>query len=144
MGTQQNVQVVTDFIDAFNSRDWDRLRVLCGDSITIHDPSAPEAIRGKAAAVEMFQAFVDYFADGRIDIERNFGQGAWVCSMNRETGTAKVPPEGAQGEGAKPKSYSIPTCYAARVEEGAVQELHFFYDAQAMMTQLGSSEASEG
>lgn len=124
---EKNVKLTMALEEAFNARDWERLGRTLAESVVVHDPANPKPVRGREAVLQMFREFVGHFPTARIEGARRFGEGDWVCSQNVETGTQK------EGD----RDYRIDTCYVFRVENEELTEIHFYYDALGMMTQLG-------
>ncbi|MFQ5908975.1 MAG: ester cyclase [Thermoplasmata archaeon] len=134
MSVEENIRRVTHFQEAFNARDWDRMRESFAESVVIYDPALPEPPQGPEAAVRMFQEFASSFPTSRVEKQHAFGQADWVCVENEETGGRKD----------AHKSYRIRTCYTYRVSDEGVTQVHLYYDALGLMTQIGMSPSEAG
>ncbi len=135
----QSVQADRDaWGDAFNRRDKGRFTELHSESVVFHDPTLPQPIRGRADLGEWFDGLFKMFPDCRVEIDRVYGLGDWVCAECVETGTMKGPIRHPKGEvPATGKSFRMNLVVVCRVEGGRIAEVRGFYDVPDLMTQLG-------
>ena len=133
MGVEENVSLATAFQEAYNARDWDALQETLAESVVVHDPAAPEPLRGRDSVLQMLQGSAEFFPTSRIEGVHRFGQRDRVCVENVETGARKD----------SENRYRIRTCYTFKVAGGELSEIRFYYDALGMMTQIGMSPSGE-
>ena len=87
----------------------------------------------------MVQGIIDAFPDGRVDVERSFGEGDWGCIQVQFAGTHTGPlatPEGGEIP-ATNKPVRFPYCIVAKFENGEVTQLYEYFDQLDLLTQLG-------
>ena len=95
VGVEENLQVVTDFQDAFNARDWDRMMGFFSESAVSYLSVLPEPLRGPAAQREYLKGIVLAFPDMRVIPQNVFGQGDYVVYSAVETRARGAEPLGS-------------------------------------------------
>ena len=139
MSVEENIRVVRATIEAINARDWDGFDSVHAESVVVSTPQTPEPTKGRAAHRESVQVFTTAFPDLRIEEERIFGQGDWLCSERIATGTHKGPLRGAGGQTvpATGKPVRVGLVEVSKVEGGEITEERLYFDLLGMMAQLG-------
>ena len=139
MSVEENLQVADADFEALNDHDLDRYLGVHAESFVLYAPDSPEPRKGREALREWIQGFVNAFPDLRVERERSFGQGDWVCVEYTVTGTHKGPLPGPGGEmiPATNKAVRLPGSVVFKVEGGKITEAHEYYDILGMMAQLG-------
>ena len=135
----ENLKVVDDFVNAFNTRDWDRISGLYAKSVVYWTPDNTEPEKGREKVRQVFVGYTAAFPDAHNKKERAFGMGDWVCVEYVFTGTHKGPltgPDGKQVPGTG-KSVRVPWVSLYRMESGRIVEWHAYWDALGMWKQLG-------
>ncbi len=136
---QDQTKVVKDaWDDAFNRRDGERFVNLHSASVTFHDPTLPQPVRGRTELGKWFGGLFKMFPDCKLEIERVYGLGDWVCVECIESGTMKGPIRHPKGEVPPTgKSYRISAVLVCRIEGSNIAEVRAFYDVPDLMSQLG-------
>ena len=139
MSVEENLRLVNESAEAYNSRNWDRYYELHAESIVRHDPSFPEPIKGRAAHREAVQGVLKAFPDMSAEDVRAFGQGDQLSVEFTMTGTHTGPlavPDG-QTIPATNKSFRLNILEVLKWEGGQIVEEHAYYDVLGFMAQLG-------
>ena len=139
MSVEENLRLVREALEAYNSRDWDRYDELHAESIVRRDPAFPEPLKGGAAHRQFVQGGLKAFPDVRAEDVRVFGQGDWVCLEFTITGTHTGPlalPDGRTIP-ATNKSFRVKIGELVKWEGGQIVEERAYYDVLGWFTQLG-------
>jgi predicted ester cyclase len=138
MSEQENVRIATEYLEAWNSRDYDRLRTYHGDSFSSLLPgvSGPVGEVGHRASMEATWAA---FPDLTFEITRIIAQGDYVVVNWIGTGThtgpmatptgGAIPPTGRKG--------IIPGSDTLEIRDGKVVGTEVYYDRASLLGQLG-------
>lgn len=139
MTVEENVNIVKQTEDSFNTQDWDRFVNLHAESVVVKSPNLDKPIRGREALLEFAKGYYATFPDLSMKIERMIGQGDWVVTEELVTGTNTGPLTSPTGEEIPPtnKPIRMNQAFVFRVDNGFVQEVHIYFDQMGMMTQLG-------
>ncbi len=124
--------------DAFNERDWERMRSLMADTIAYSD-------RPRGLELGSFDEFLGWLkelttgmSDARVNDPDYLEAGEYsVCRFNGR-GTNDGPMGPAQATTGK--RMDMPFCEILRVQNGRVTSGEIFYDQLTMLTQLGLAE----
>lgn len=125
--------------DAFNERDWERMRSLIAETIAYSD-------RPRGLELDSFDEFLGWLkewttgmSDARVNDPDYLGAGEHsVCRFNGR-GTNDGPMRPAQATTGK--RIDMAFCEILRVQNGRVTSGEIFYDQLTMLTQLGLAEA---
>jgi steroid delta-isomerase-like uncharacterized protein len=139
MSVEENMRVIEAAFEAFNARDWDRFDELHAESLVVSGPDSPEPVKGRPAHREWAEGLVTAFPDIRVERQRAFGAGDWVCEEIAAAGTHNGPLKGPgdQTIPATGKLVRLTFCAVTKVEGGQITEEHGYYDRLGMMAQLG-------
>ena len=139
MSVEDNLRVINKVGEAYNARDWDRVAKLHAESVIGWSPESPEPRKGRAAIREEFVGYATAFPDSRLQVERTFGQGDWVCGEFTFTGTHKgaLPGPGGQTVPATNKPLRMTYAVVFKFDRGEIVERHEYFDLSGMMAQLG-------
>jgi predicted ester cyclase len=130
-------RIATQFVDAFNAHDEERIRALNAENGVIEAPGDVR-IEGKDAVTAYAMAWLNAFSDSRITIHGEIAEGDWVAQRFTFEGThdgvlaspaGEIPPTQRQlaGRGVQ----------VLRIEGDAVAETQLYFDQVQLMTQLG-------
>ena len=123
---------------AFNEKDVERVRELSADDYEFVDFASGERYTGRDGSAEQAQTWFSAFPDLEIEIENHIDAGEWQVVEARARGTNTGPLATPAGElPATGRGVDIPFCTVVRVRGGEAFSVHDYYDAAAMMMQLG-------
>lgn len=138
MTVSENIELVRQATDAYNTDGARGMAEFMDDAIVDHFASGREPLEGKMAFIEDNIAFAKIFANLRAEITNSFGQDDWVCIQGFMTGThqgaftlqsgKQIPPTG--------KIIRIPFCNVVKLKDGKIVEIHEYFDQLNFMTQL--------
>lgn len=121
--------------DMFNSRDWDGFAADLAENCELVDHARNVTVKGRQQHVELEQAWVAAFSDGRITSPRFFDAGSATVMLFTGVGRNDGPfgPFPATG-----RETSSPFCEVREYDnDGKVVRTEWYYDQLSMLTQLG-------
>jgi C-1 hydroxylase len=130
---EANKAVIRSFVDAWNSRDFDRFQALMGEGAVLRigggvvpcDPAGTRAIA---------QEWTTAFPDWRFDLLDLIAEGDKVVAHMPYSGTHRQP---ILGVAPTDRSCSVDEIVIFRVTEGKIAEAWEVYDEAGMWRQLG-------
>jgi ketosteroid isomerase-like protein len=125
--------------EAFNARDWDRMRELVADSLTFTDRPRGIEMRSVDEFLGRLNEWTTGMSDAKVGEPRYLEAGDHsVCRfVGSGTNDGPIgPPRAVTG-----KRMEMPFCELLRVRDGKVVEGEMYYDQLTMLTQLGLAEA---
>lgn len=131
--TETNKDVVRSFVDAWNTRDFDRFTALMGDDAVLHVggvdvPCSPAGTR--AIAEEWTSAFPDW----RFQLLDLVAEADRVVAHLPYSGTQRGAIVGVEATG---RSCTVDEMVIFRIAEGRIAEAWEVYDEAGMWRQLG-------
>ena len=125
--------IARDYLEAFNRRDWDRIRELFAPeySYTGGDGQKREGPEAGLAVAQMWSAA---FSDAKIDI-RHIHTAEHVATVEF-TGSGTHDGE-LMGIAPTGKRVSIPACTVLKIKDGKIKAEREYMDMAHMMQQLG-------
>lgn len=129
----RNTDSVLGIYDAFNRRDWDKMRSYISDSFT--ENSGGHTYTGKDGAVTSARVWADAFEDAKVTDVRLHDAGETVVAefVGRGTHTAQLDTIPATG-----KSVALPYCEIYRFNnQGEAVAMTAYFDQLALLGQLG-------
>jgi steroid delta-isomerase-like uncharacterized protein len=124
--------------DAFNRRDWEKIRAMAAPDLVYDDHPRNLTIQGPDDFIGWLQGWVTGMSDARPDEPRYLDAGTHSIAMFRGRGVNDGPMGPANATG---KSIDVPFCEIVRVEDGRIAGGDIYYDAMTMFAQLGVVEA---
>ena len=125
--------------DAFNERDWERMRSLMAETIAYSD-------RPRGLELGSFDEFLGWLkelttgmSDARVNDPDYLEAGEYSVGRFNGRGTNDGPMGPAQATTGK--RMDMPFCEILRVQNGRVTSGEIFYDQLTMLTQLGLDQA---
>jgi steroid delta-isomerase-like uncharacterized protein len=130
---EANKALVRSFVEAWNTRDFDRFDALMGEAAVLHvgggqvtcDPAGTRAI-----AEEWTSAFPDW----RFELLRLVAEGTLVVAHMPYSGTHRGRIVGVEATG---RSCTVDEIVIFRIAEGRIAEAWEVYDDAGMWRQLG-------
>jgi predicted ester cyclase len=130
-------EVATQFVDAFNAHDEERIRTLNAENGVLEAPGDVR-VEGRDAVTAYAMAWLNAFSDSRIVLHGELVDDDWVAQRFTFEGTH-------DGVMASPAGEIQPThrrltgrgIQLIRVENDAVAETQLYFDQVQLMTQLG-------
>ena len=125
--------------DAFNERDWERMRSLMAETIAYGDRPRGLELGSLDEFLGWLREWATGMSDARVSEPDYLEAGEYsVCRfMGRGTNDGPMGP----GKAVTGKRMDMPFCEILRVQEGRVVSGEIFYDQLTMLTQLGLAEA---
>jgi steroid delta-isomerase-like uncharacterized protein len=128
--------------DMFNSRDWDGFAADLAENCELVDRARNVTVKGRQQFLELNQAWVTAFSDGRITSPRFFDAGSTTVMLFTGTGRNDGPlgPLPATG-----REVSVDFCEIHEYDaDGKVVRGEWYYDQLTMLTQLGHMQPPAG
>jgi steroid delta-isomerase-like uncharacterized protein len=125
--------VVKESLDAWNSRNFDRMRDLMHPGYTYTGGDGREQ-KGPEAGLAVARMFATAFPDGRIDVVNIKESGDTVLVEFVGRGTHKGDMMGIAPTG---RSVTLPICDVLEVRDGKIYREREYIDMAHMLTQLG-------
>jgi len=128
-------QVVRAYIQAWNDRDYDRMRELVEESYVLVDPAAPDgAVRGPDATEAYLRELVTAFPDLHIDICDSLGGEEMAMVELRWSGTHEGPFRGLPPTG---RTVELRGMEKHVVADGRLQRTVVHLDGEEFKQELG-------
>lgn len=129
--TQENQQLVQEYLQAFNDRDHDRLSDLLAADVVEH--GVHETLRGPEAVIDFLESYFETFPDYTGSTEAMVAEGDAVVVRYSARGTHSdeyqdVSPSGQTAEWSGMSMY--------RVEDGRIAEIWLEEDRLGLLEQL--------
>ncbi len=123
-----------ELAQAWNNRDWNKLRELHHDEFTAIATDGRQLGGGPDAAVAEGRMWAEAFPDGKVEVRRVYTQGntsiGEMVGRGTQTGTFMgVAPTG--------KRVEIHYCTVLDLRDGKVQRQREYIDTGAILTQIG-------
>lgn len=125
--------IAKDYVEAWNNRDFDRMRGLIHRDYTYTGGDGREQ-KGPEAGLAVSQMFASAFPDGRMDVVNMKEAGDTVLVEGIGHGTHRGDLIGIAPTG---RSVTIPVCEVFEVRDGKIHREREYMDMATMMTQLG-------
>jgi steroid delta-isomerase-like uncharacterized protein len=134
MSAQEKVIVRRYFEEILDGGNLDLVDEIFDPQYVLHDPNAPEEVRGLEGAKQFVGVFRSAFPDIAHTIEDQIAEGDKVVTRLRARATHKgelmgIPPTGEE--------VTIEGISIWRIANGKIKECWFNYDALGLMRQLG-------
>ena len=110
------------FIERANAHDLSGLTLLMTDDHAFVN-AAGEVTRGREMAADLWQSYLEWLPDYRIDVERVVGEGNVVALFGSVHGTPIDSPTG---------TWDIPAAWQGVVTDGRLSELRIYVDTYPM------------
>ena len=139
MSTQDNIRIVNETLDAFNSHEMSGFVEHMAESIVDYMPGRPEPLRGPKAIREDNSSFLTIFPDAHFKKTNEFGQDDWVCIQGffEATHEGPFPVPGGQPIPPTGKKLRVSQCMVVKLNEGKIIEIHEYFNHLDFMSQLG-------
>jgi SnoaL-like polyketide cyclase len=121
--------------DMFNSRDWGGFAADLAENCELVDQARNVTVKGRQQFVELEQAWVTAFSNGKVSSPRFIDAGSTTVMVFTGTGRNDGPlgPLPATGREA-----SLPFCEIREYDaDGKVVRAEWYYDQLTMLAQLG-------
>ena len=130
-------RIATEFVDAFNAHDAERIRALNAPDGVVEAPGDVR-VEGRDATTAYAMGWLDAFPDARLTVHTELVDGDWVAQRFTFEGTHEAPLESPTGPiPATHRRLSGRGMQLVRVEGDAVAETHLYFDQVQVLTQLG-------
>ena len=125
--------IVNKYLEAWNDRDFDRMRGLMHPDYTYTGGDGKEQ-KGPEAGLAVSQTFARAFPDGRINVVniKEFGDTVLVEFIGRGTHRGDL-----MGIAPTGRSVSLPVCEVFELRDGKIHREREYRDMATIMTQLG-------
>ena len=136
MGTTQNIDVFTDWIEAHRAHDLDSLVTFLTDDVTIKSAAGADmpSAKGKEEARHHWQTIFTTFPDFRMEAVDLTAEGDTLFAEIAHGGTMQGPmgPKAPTGQ-----SYRTQGAFRFDFSEGKIQSILSYWDTGTMARQLG-------
>jgi predicted ester cyclase len=130
-------KIATEFVDAFNAHDEERIRALNAENAVMEAPGDVR-LEGKEATTAYAMSWLNAFPDARITVHNDIVEGDWVAQRFTFEGTHDGTLQSPAGEiPATNRRLTGRGTQLMRVEGDAVAETQLYFDQVQVMTQLG-------
>jgi steroid delta-isomerase-like uncharacterized protein len=125
--------VAKDYLEAWNKRDYNRMRGLMHRDYTYTGGDGQEQ-KGPEAGLAVSQMFARAFPDGRIDVVniKEFGDTVLVEFIGRGTHRGDL-----MGIAPTGRSVTIPVCEVLELRDGKIYREREYMDMVTIMVQVG-------
>ena len=124
--------------EAFNGRDWERMRSLLAETVSYDDRPRSLQIRSVEDFIAWLQEWVTGMSDARVTAPEYIDAGEYSICRFTGQGTNDGPMGSMQATTSK--RMDMPFCEILRVESGRITGGDIYYDRLTMLTQLGLAE----
>jgi len=139
----QNATTARTLYDAWNRRDFDDFAELMADGEIVVTGSG-QRFEGADGARAFAHMWADAFPDGRVAIDNTIEAGDHVAveftGTGTQTGTLASPAGDIPATG---RSVTLKLCDVYEFREGKIASLRTYFDAAALLTQLGVMPEAE-
>ncbi len=133
-------EIHSELLDAWNRRDWDKMRNLFHDDYTYTGADGKELV-GPEAGIEVARSYAEAFPDGKTEITN-------LC-VSGNTAVAEFVARGThQGElmGVAPtgKPIEVRVCNVMEIRDGKVYREREYLDTMTILVQIGAAPPPGG
>jgi steroid delta-isomerase-like uncharacterized protein len=130
--------IARQLYENWNQRDFDASAGLAADDCEVTIAGSGERFHGPDGAREYARRWADAFPDGRITVDNVIAAGDHVACQFTGTGTHTGALRTPMGEiPATGRKVEVHLCDVHRIEGGKIRSSMSYFDAAAMMAQLG-------
>jgi steroid delta-isomerase-like uncharacterized protein len=127
----------TEFVEAFNAHDEDRIRELNAESTVLEAPGEVR-LQGREPATQYAMAWLNAFPDAQVTVNNELHAGDWVVQEFTFAGTHEDTLSTPTGDiPATNRRLNGRGVQIIRVEDGAIADVRLYFDQVQVMTQLG-------
>jgi len=130
---EQNKKFVNDWMDAVNSRDWQKLTAVYADNYVYYPD---DSVRGPQAAVAWVKAFIDAF-DIKAHVIQLVAEGDKVAYHIHVAGKHIAPFAGIAPSN---RDVSVESIGIVRIENGKIAEEWEIFEETKLMKQIGAMQ----
>jgi steroid delta-isomerase-like uncharacterized protein len=125
-------------LDAYNSKNWDAVRLSVTDDCVYDETATHRKVEGIAAILEVWQGWAAAMPDSRATYEATYAiEGGAVFELTWR-GTNTGPMQGPDGEiPATGKSFEMRGCQVIEMDGDKAKVIRHYFDIGTMMSQLG-------
>ena len=136
MGSRENTETFTQWIEAHRAHDLDKLLTFLTDDITIQSAAGADMppAKGKDEARQHWQTIYTTFPDFRMDAVDLTSEGDTLFAEISHGGTMEGPMGPKQPTG---QSYRTQGAFRFDFSEGKIRSILSYWDTAAMAKQLG-------
>ncbi len=126
-------QLVIEYVDAWNERDFQRFADLLGESFTFISPTAG-TVQGRENCEAYARAVVAGFSDFQVTVQEIVADGNLVMTESILVGT-----HDGEYDGIPPthEEIEVPDMAKFVIQDGKIQEERLYFDRQEFFDQLG-------
>ncbi len=138
MVAQDNHQIVRNFYDAFNSRDYHRAAGVFSNDCTFKLIGFNTTYRGASEIRPMLEGWVRAFPDLKLEISNLISSGEWVIveikGRGTHRGTLSTPDGDLSPTGQHVEMHS---CDVIQCQNGKISSVHCYLETGELLKQLG-------
>jgi steroid delta-isomerase-like uncharacterized protein len=134
MNAQDNIKVVRQSFDAWNSHDPERYLKLIDEKFVFESDTIPSAVTGREATRQLMAMYLNAFPDLHFEIAQVIAEGDFVVTRYRATGTHRgelmsVP--------ATNRKAVVNGCTVSQLKSGKISHQWVYWDTGHLLRQLG-------
>lgn len=129
-------EIHAQIADAFNRRDYNRLRSMCHQDYTFMGGDGKEIGGGPEVAVGVSQMYASAFPDATMTVKRVYAQGDTAIAELEGRGTHRGDFMGVPGTG---RPVSVSFCNVLELRDGKIYREREYIDSLAILTQIGAT-----
>ena len=130
--------IARTLIDAYNTRDFDRLDAILAPDAEVRNVATGEVYRGADAMKRYQRNWATAFPESKVEIATLVGCGETVTmeyvGRGRQTGPLDTPQGRIEPTG---RSVELPLCDVLTVRNGRITGGRTYYDVATLLRQLG-------
>ena len=128
-------------LDAYNSKNWDAVRVSVTDDCVYDETATHRKVEGIVAILEVWQGWAAAMPDSRATYEATYAiEGGTVFELTWR-GTHTGPMQGPDGEiPATGKSFEMRGCQVIEMDGDRAKVIRHYFDICTMVSQLGLAQ----
>jgi steroid delta-isomerase-like uncharacterized protein len=129
-------EIHSQMADAWNKRDFNRLRSMVHPDYTFTGGDGREIGGGPEVAVGIGQMYATAFPDGTLTVKHVYAQGDTVIAEMEGRGTHRGNFMGIPGTG---KPVTVTICNVIELRDGKIYHEREYMDALSVLTQIGAT-----
>jgi steroid delta-isomerase-like uncharacterized protein len=139
MATRSVVDVAREQIQAYNDKNWDKVRAGAAKDLVYEEVPTHRTVRGVDDVLDTWKGWAAAFPDSRATLVSETGAGNTATVEMKWTGTHRGPLK-ADGREIPPsgKSIDVRACEVVEVAGDKVTSVRHYFDMATLLKQIGA------